>query len=80
MLQEFKSNFATDEEMFGSAQFLDITGDNIQDVFIGGRYAEFYAINGATGVPIGIFPHPVSEAVDSGWFNFTRHSLFRSKF
>ncbi len=64
-------NFATDEEMFGSAQFLDITGDNIQDVFIGGRYAEFYAINGATGAMIWeFFPHPVSEAVDSGWFNF----------
>jgi len=64
-------NFPTQEEMFGSAQFLDITGDNVKDVFIGGRYAEFYAIDGATGSMLWeFFPHPPSEAVDSGWFNF----------
>ncbi|MCH2021061.1 MAG: T9SS type A sorting domain-containing protein [Saprospiraceae bacterium] len=63
--------FATDEEIFGSAQFQDITGDSIPDVFIGGRYAELYAINGATGVMIWeFFTPPATEAVDSGWFNF----------
>ena len=64
-------SFPTEEEIFGSAKFLDITGDNIKDVFIGGRYAEFYAIDGASGAMIWeFFPHPVTEAVDSGWFNF----------
>lgn len=64
-------NFPTQEEMFGSAQFLDITGDNVKDVFIGGRYAEFYAIDGATGSMLWeFFPHAPTEAVDSGWFNF----------
>ena len=64
-------NFPTQEEIFGSAQFLDITGDNVKDVFIGGRYAEFYAIDGATGAMLWeFFPHSPLEATDSGWFNF----------
>lgn len=64
-------NFHTDEEMFGSAQFMDITNDNIPDVFIGGRYAEFYAIDGSNGNMIWeFFPYAPTQAVDSGWFNF----------
>lgn len=64
-------NFHTDEEMFGSAQFMDITSDGIEDVFIGGRYAEFYAIDGSTGNMIWeFFPYAPMQAVDSGWFNF----------
>ncbi len=64
-------SFATDEEIFASAQFQDINGDNIDDVFIGGRYAEFYAIDGATGTMIWeFFSPPATQAVDSGWFNF----------
>ncbi|MFZ9029298.1 MAG: hypothetical protein ACO2Z9_09810, partial [Crocinitomicaceae bacterium] len=64
-------NFHTDEEMFGSAQFMDITGDNVDDIFIGGRYAEFYAINGSTGDMIWeFFPYSPTVSLDSGWFNF----------
>ena len=64
-------NFPTNEEMFGSAIFMDITGDGIEDVFIGGRYAEFYAINGSTGNQIWeFFPYSPTVSVDSGWFNF----------
>jgi len=64
-------NFPTNEEIFASAQFMDITGDNIDDVFIGGRYAELYAIDGATGNMIWeFFTPPPTQAVDSGWFNF----------
>lgn len=64
-------NFPTNEEIFGSAKFMDITGDGIKDVFIGGRYAEFYAINGSTGNQIWeFFPYSPTVAVDSGWFNF----------
>lgn len=37
------------DQIFGSAGFMDITGDDIPDVFIGGRSAEFMAINGKTG-------------------------------
>ncbi|MCH2228763.1 MAG: T9SS type A sorting domain-containing protein [Crocinitomicaceae bacterium] len=64
-------NFPTNEEIFGSAKFHDITGDGIKDVFIGGRFAEFYAINGSTGNMIWeFFPYSPSVAADSGWFNF----------
>ena len=46
-------------------------GDGVKDVFIGGRYAEFYAIDGSTGNQIWeFFPYPPTAAVDSGWFNF----------
>jgi hypothetical protein len=64
-------SFATDEEIFGSAQLMDITGDSIDDIFIGGRYAEFYAINGSNGSQIWeFFPLSPSQAIDSGWLNF----------
>ncbi|NRA13620.1 MAG: T9SS type A sorting domain-containing protein [Crocinitomicaceae bacterium] len=64
-------NFPVEEEIFGSAQLMDITGDNIDDIFIGGRYAEFYAIDGSTGNQIWeFFPYSPPVAMDSGWFNF----------
>lgn len=37
------------DQMFGSAAFQEITGDGIPDVFIGGRSAEFIAIDGKSG-------------------------------
>jgi outer membrane protein assembly factor BamB len=36
-------------QVVGSALFKDISGDGIPEVFIGGRSAQFYAINGLTG-------------------------------
>lgn len=64
-------NFSTNDEIFGSAQFIDLTGDTIKDIIIGGRYAELYALNGSTGELIWEFFEPAStEALDSGWFNF----------
>jgi len=47
-------------EIFGSAVFMDITGDNIPDVFIGGRNDQFYALNGQTGVEIWHYITPVA--------------------
>ena len=62
---------ATDE-IFGSAVFNDITGDSIPDVFIGGRHAQFYAINGANGNIIWeAFPQtPGINPADSGMYNY----------
>ena len=37
------------DQIFGSPSFMDITNDGVPDVFIGGRSAEFMAINGSTG-------------------------------
>jgi outer membrane protein assembly factor BamB len=36
-------------QMVGCAIFKDITGDSVPDVFIGGRSAQFFAIDGLTG-------------------------------
>src|SRR5687768_5871433 len=60
-------------QFVGSAQFSDVTGDGIPDVFIGGRWAELAAIDGSNGNLLWKFfpqrrqPNPA----DSGWYNFT---------
>jgi outer membrane protein assembly factor BamB len=57
----------------GSAVFNDITSDGVPDVFIGGRWAQLAAINGATGKIIWSFFAERTEPVarGSGWYNFT---------
>ena len=39
----------THDQVFGSATFLDITGDGIDDIVIGGRSANLKALNGKNG-------------------------------
>jgi len=64
------------DEIYGSAVFQDITGDNIPDVFIGGRNAELYAIDGASGAILWQFWTNTSvEPRDSGWYNFSSAQL-----
>jgi outer membrane protein assembly factor BamB len=62
---------ATDQ-IFGSANLMDITGDGIVDIFIGGRSAELQAINGNTGKVIWKFDPPDKNKMrkDKTWFNF----------
>jgi hypothetical protein len=57
----------------GSAIFKDINNDNVPDVFIGGRWAEFKAISGKDGKVIWEFmaDRKNDNPADSGWFNFT---------
>ena len=43
-------NLSTPDEIFTSAVFNDINNDNIPDVFIGGRNAQLYAIDGSNAV------------------------------
>lgn len=60
------------DEIFVSANFQDINGDGVPDVFIGGREAQLYAIDGSNGSLIWQFyphPFPVSPG-DSGLWNF----------
>jgi outer membrane protein assembly factor BamB len=61
----------------GSAVFLDITGDKTPDVFIGGRWAQLTAINGADGKTIWTFFPERSrpDGSDGGWYNFTTPQL-----
>ena len=42
-------NVSANDEVFGSAIFQDITNDGINDVFMGGRYGIFKAIDGSNG-------------------------------
>ncbi len=62
-------NVSASDQIFGSAIFQDVTGDNVDDAFIGGRSAELIGINGATGEEIWRFKE-VNNTIDANWFNF----------
>lgn len=62
---------ASKSQIYTSALFQDINGDQIQDVFIGGREAIFYAIDGSTGNIIWEFWPPYKgDARKAGILNF----------
>lgn len=60
------------DEIFGSANFLDINNDGILDVIIGGRGAILYAINGKTGEIIWKFfqEDNSNDPGEEGLYNF----------
>lgn len=58
-------------QIYTSALFQDIDGDEVPDVFIGGRAASFFAISGATGEVIWKFWNGTeSESRKEGLLNF----------
>lgn len=64
-------NVPSRTQIYTSALFQDITGDGIQDVFIGGRAASYFVINGATGEIIWEFWKGTSKSSkEKGWLNF----------
>ena len=63
-------NAPSRNEVFGSAVFQDITNDGIKDVFITGREAQFYALDGSDGSLIWEFFPNGTDPADSGWYNF----------
>lgn len=58
------------DQIFGSPSFMDITGDHVADVFIGGRSAEFMSIDGKNGKILWKFS-PQSDPAD-----FTKHRFY----
>ena len=61
----------TRNEMFTSPRFFDYTGDNVQDIIIGGRDAELRLINGINGELIWEFWDSEDPSFnDEGWYNF----------
>jgi outer membrane protein assembly factor BamB len=60
------------DQMFGSANFLDINHDGVSDVIIGGRAAELKAIDGKNGKILwAFFPKGNSmQPRKKGWYNF----------
>lgn len=62
---------ATPSQIYTSALFQDIDNDGIQDVFIGGRNATFYAVSGASGKILWQFwSKSVSDARKANVYNF----------
>ncbi len=55
----------SNDQIFTSAVFVDITGDTIPDAFLGGRNANLMAINGATGEIVWEF-FPENDTTDPG--------------
>lgn len=60
-------NVAAVDQIFGSPAFMDINGDQTKDVFIGGRSAQLFAVNGKTGEIIWKFDRKKAK---EKWFNF----------
>lgn len=60
-------------QFVGSAVFQDVNDDQVDDVFIGGRWAELAAISGADGKIIWRFlpSRRTPDAASEGWYNFT---------
>jgi len=60
------------DQIFGSANLMDINEDGVPDVFIGGRSAELKAIDGKSGKVIWEFL-PEGDSIsrrEQGWYNF----------
>jgi hypothetical protein len=57
------------QEVFSTAALPDLTGDGVADPVFGGRHAELFAVNGATGAVLWTFDMDVHEARDAGWYN-----------
>ena len=52
-----------EKELYSSPVLLDVTGDGVKDVFVGGRIEAFMAVDGATGAVLWRFkdPRPLPE-------------------
>ncbi|WP_194775707.1 PQQ-binding-like beta-propeller repeat protein [Pararhodonellum marinum] len=59
------------DQIFGSALLMDITGDDIEDIIIGGRSATLQAMDGATGALIWEFSQHIDKSlIQVKYFNF----------
>lgn len=62
------------DQVFGSATFYDITGDGVQEVFIGGRSPNFKALDGTNGKVIWEYKyqyeqHPILQYARFNFYN-----------
>jgi outer membrane protein assembly factor BamB len=66
-----------DDQVYGSATLYDVTGDGVEDVFIGGRSPHFKAINGKTGKLLWqyIFSYEGDPVLRYARFNFNNSIL-----
>ena len=68
---------AAEDQVYGCATLLDITGDHIDDVFIGGRSPYFKALNGRNGKTIWEYKyqHDSDPILKHARFNFNNSVL-----
>lgn len=69
-------HIAASDQIFGSPVFMDISGDYVNDVLIGGRSAELIAINGKTGKVIWRFDRKKGK---HKWYNFYNPQFIRDQ-
>ena len=62
----------SNDQMFGSPSFMDISGDGVEDIFINGRSGILKVLDGKNGRLIWEFlpGYSPQEARDEGWYNF----------
>ena len=62
----------SDDQIFGSATFLQINADSVPDVIINGRSASLLALDGKSGKVIWTFlnANGIADGYQSGWYNF----------
>lgn len=65
-----------DDQIFGSPAFHDINGDDVADVFIGGRSASLFAIDGRTGQLLWKFD---AKKGKQKWYNFYNPQFIRDQ-
>jgi hypothetical protein len=58
-----------DTELYSSPVLLDVTGDGVKDVFVGGRLEAFLAVDGASGAVLWRF-HDPREVPEYYFYNF----------
>lgn len=68
---------ASDDQVYGSATFYDVTGDGVEDVFIGGRSPHFKALNGRNGHVIWeyVYRYEKDPVLRHARFNFNNSVL-----
>lgn len=62
--------FDSPNQLYTQPIFKDITGDGIDDVFMGGRMAGYYAVDGSNGNLIWQFWNSSNDPIANGWYNF----------
>lgn len=58
-----------EHQLYSSAVLLDVTGDGIKDVFVGGRLEDFLAVDGASGEVLWRF-HDIRPLPEYYFYNF----------
>ncbi len=59
-----------DQQLYGSAVFIDVTGDGVSDVFAGGRESAFLAVDGSSGDLLWRFEDPRGPLPEYYFYNF----------